>query len=246
MNSDERDIELIDAFLRDELTSKSQKEFDERMKDVDFKEKLEYLKDLLVASNSVERESRKSWLDLEENKITSELRPKKPKESPRKWLWGLAGMIVVIITIIIFNHLLNKRNDPKTLFAHHFEAYPNVINPVKMGPDRTGDDPYQLYEQELYADAIQIFSNESSPSDTVQFYLGLAHLFSGNESSALSIFNALQNDTSSRFSDAIEWYRAGIMIRMDNNDEAILILDAIAEDEGHSFNDQAIELLSKI
>jgi hypothetical protein len=182
MKLTEKDIELIDAYIKRGLTDEGRRAFESRLQDEHFKEELEYRKDLRVATNTVVRENRKLMLQQEESRITFKEDNSHQSKLGRRWKWLLIIIILLTIIYFIIKGLGDKPVDTQVLFAENYKPYPNVVNPIQMSPDNKKVDPFQLYEQGQYEMAITTFKSLSDSTESTQFYKGLSYLFTDDMS----------------------------------------------------------------
>ncbi|NNF35670.1 MAG: hypothetical protein HKN68_16300 [Saprospiraceae bacterium] len=246
MQLSDRDIELIDGFLRKELMKSQLEEFNDRLNDQSFKDELTYREDLKVAANAIVREERKSILQDEEASIQDHNDNKPDTSFNKKWLWPLLIIAILLISYLGYKSAKDNPVDSPALFAEYFEPFPNVINPIEMGVEQEVAGPFQLYEQQLYQEAIDAFNQNNDLSESEKFYLGLSYLYIDETALARNIFSEINGNPSHRFHQASEWYLSGIFIKEKRISEALETLEKIRDEAGHPFAVKAEELLGLI
>jgi hypothetical protein len=243
MKLTEKDIELIDAYIKRGLTDEGRRAFESRLQDEHFKEELEYRKDLRVATNTVVRENRKLMLQQEESRITFKEDNSHQSKLGRRWKWLLIIIILLTIIYFIIKGLGDKPVDTQVLFAENYKPYPNVVNPIQMSPDNKKVDPFQLYEQGQYEMAITTFKSLSDSTESTQFYKGLSYLFTDDMSSAKSIMMEITQNDSHRYHQAAEWYLTGILLNTSKKEDALLLLVEMSSEDQHPYRIKATNLL---
>lgn len=158
---------------------------------------------------------------------------------PQAWL-SIAAAIVLLVAAGYF--LLNRPADPQELFASYYES-PSA--PEQMGAPGI-DSLLQLahtqYNQKHYSEAIALYTRVTQLNGRAESwqYLAYAYLNLGKSQQAI---DALLNDTQPN--DMSEWYLAMAYLQADQTKEARKVLKQIAKDEGHDYQEQAEELISR-
>lgn len=246
MKLTEKDIELIDAYIRGKLKDEEKAEFESRLHDEHFTSELEYRSDLKVATKSVVSENRKKILKEEETILTSLENQGSQPMLGNRWNWLL--IIVILFTIIYFiiKSLGDKPVDSQTLFAEFYKPYPNVVNPIQMGTKTEIVSPYHLYEEGKYRDAIASFEAQSDLTESTQFYKGLSYFYNGDIDLAKSIMTEITQNQSHRYYQSSEWYLSGILLKENQREKALRLLKKMSSDDQHPYSTKANNLMNKV
>ena len=259
MSMNEKDIELIDKAIRDELSVSDKVLFENRMKDATFN--VEW-KNRQVIQSVIEEKSRahlKSDLIDMENKVV------RPSASPRSlWLWLslLAFLIIAALTFYYFTHS-NSETDTNTqqpardsdkkpvevanpLYAAYYQPYPNDYDPItKSADDKKSLSAYQLYEQGQYDEAISAFIPKIKDDDA-RWYFAHAMLANNDDQMAKDIFLSFSKKSNSPYRQHAQWYLALVHIKNNNSKLAEPLLTQLVESNHRIYVSKARELLDKI
>ncbi|MBU7577116.1 MAG: tetratricopeptide repeat protein [Flavihumibacter sp.] len=190
------------------------------------------------------------------------LQRKQDKEMLRKWdaerksvnpfkkLLAVAAMLAVI-ALIYWIYSTQQQSD--NLYAHYFQAYPNVIRPTVRG--ETADtlnstllQAFQLYEEGRYKDAGSLFQQayQYNREDYTLFYAAICQMENGNLREAIQQFEAItwKNDAYALKSWA-DWYRALAYLKLGEVPEAKELLSQLSR-ENHAASSLAIKLLGEL
>lgn len=173
---------------------------------------------------------------------------KEPKISPisksktkklylsRVWIVAAACVGFILISFFTFQFLRKTTSYPmRDLYESYF--YPEYGLPVVMGTMDENEYDFNLgmvkYKENKYQDAINIWSKllYSSPeSDTLNYFLGVAHLNLDQFSESISnLEEVLLNPQSNFYSKAL-WYRALIHVHQNELEPAIDLIEGISDD----------------
>lgn len=206
-------IELFDDYLKGELSNQEMITFDRRIiEDREFATAFEqYQTSIQIIKNTAFQKEVESFLE-------SRSTPKSSK-FPIYWISGIAACLLIILTISFWGNSLTSSE----LFDKYYQSYPNVLTTREL-TDLTG---YEAYSNGQFDQAITWFETNNSKSDTLQFYLALAHI-------ELAQFNEAKDallliDKQSIFYQQKVWFLGLLYLRSNNNDKAIDLLQQINE-----------------
>lgn len=249
MPLNEKDIAIIEKYLRQNLSPDEQSYFQSRESDNNFANELRTQQDLQLAFKAVGRESAKQQLQELEKRIDAESKNKVLKKglSRRNWLLLFLGIIGLSV---LFYVLSSKKAAPKNeqLFAQYTEPYPNVISSITRDIDSSGNqaNPYQLYEQQNYPEAIKAFARLEETSSTDNYYLALAYLFNEEIEKCEVILSPYANSDTARFQKPAQWYLALVYLQQNKIEESRSLLNTISQTTDHPYANKARELLEEI
>ena len=198
MTLSNKDIILIEKFIKGELNPSEQLDFQKKMDDATFEQEVKFQQDLRRAEISIGREELKksfrSW-DLESSE-QSQI----PSFFNNRWSIAAGFLIVITAGIILLRSGLEQT--PQDLYLAHYHSFPNLIDPLEKGAEDLEVTVSQYYEMGNYATAIV-----QSTQDTAQlFYLGLSHLALTQSEAAISILEPISQNEGHRFRVAALWY----------------------------------------
>lgn len=233
----ERDDILIDKYLRGDLSKEEELLLEERMKDADFKMKMDeatLLLEVLKEEDAKKLKSRMQSLEKEEF------------EGDRKNLnYTKLGFVVAAILLIAaltyFALSRSEKSEPLEIYAAFYEPYPNVIDPIVKGASDSYS-VYQHYEAKDYKKVIQLLDSKDSNTLDEHFYRASTYLAQKDFAKASTIFQQMQ--ISEKYGDAAQWYLALICIHQ--NKSCNELFDAIAKDASNIYNMKAADLLKEL
>lgn len=143
----------------------------------------------------------------------------------RNWSWAAAAILLVIASI----WFLKPANSPDALASRYFKADPGL--PVTMSSTLN----YQFYDGMVsykegdYDKAILLWQNLSSsqsPSDTLNYYIGVSYLNQKKYQEALNFLSPLAK-TSGEWQEKAGWYAAIGYLRLNQPEAAAELLKSI-------------------
>ncbi|MCB0670193.1 MAG: hypothetical protein KDC80_30410 [Saprospiraceae bacterium] len=233
----ERDLELIEKHLRDQLQENEKILFREKMQHPAFQEELQFRQKLKKAAMHSGREQLHRKFE-EWDKV--EPKGNQPRFT-RSWLNRAAAILLIFASATVIFWVLNI-NTPSKLYREFYEPYANLLDPLQKGSSTQSASISQLYEQKRYQAVL-----ERSPQDSLQlFYFGLTKLELKETSDAIEILEQIRKAPENRFSQAASWYLALAYLQDGNKEASKTVLNNISVQSDHSFQDAAAELLSKL
>lgn len=218
---DSQDIQAqIDAYLMDALTPAAQRAFEEQIaQSAALRERVESQKTLLRA---VEAHGLKATLD-EYHKEMDEARPKKWMRPG--WLAMAASFLILlgVCTWAIFGTL----NSPDKIFKSHFKPDPGL--PTIMGTTSEYEFYYGMvnYKRKEYKEAIQRWETlyaANPENDTLNYFLGVANLASGNARQAEKYLQRAKENRESAFLEEARYYLALALVKENKINQAKEVL----------------------
>jgi hypothetical protein len=229
MNISPEEWELIDSFLENNDFPDELAILNNGLTSIpNIKEKIEYIKTI---NEEIEDCIRKSKIKEFHNQVPNSTGSAQSKivsfsKFNNRTIWySIAASIAVIIGIF----WLFKTNDaPEKLFAKHFK--PDIGLPLKMSPTNDYDfyEGMVDYKQENYREAItkwEILWMDNPESDTLNYFLGVAHLALGNAVQSLKYLENQNRFQTSIFKDEANYYAALANIKKGNYEAAKSLLE---------------------
>ena len=240
----ERDNELIDKAILEELSSQEKEEFSSRMKDEKFRKEWEMRKSMVSQVVLEGRKQMKGQL----NKWETDIAQGKRKNRAR-WKGILLAFCVLILIIVILNKVFFRQGptdiNGEELFYAFYEPYPNEIDPLTKSVDEIKLSPFQLYESGRSLEAISLLDkNEMSDEET--WYLALAYMDIDSLKSSSLILDKITTDPEHRYFKQAKWYLALCKLKTGQNEEGASLLKDIQNERNNPYKNKATELLSQI
>jgi len=168
---------------------------------------------------------------------------KNHKSSNRYFYAGIAAVIVVFFTITF---LIKSNLDSSELYVFYSD-YSGLPTFVNRGSGKVLENAEELFKNGRYAEALQIFSENSSQSDnkaTIYIYQGLSQIELNQFSNAEATFNSLIN---SNLIDSQKgyWYTALLYLKQERIDEVKEVLNIIISNSYYN-HEKAQDLLNEI
>jgi tetratricopeptide (TPR) repeat protein len=210
-------LEAIERYISGAMEAKELKDFNEYLKiDDEFKTQVEDIKTMLLG---IETQSLKERLDI----FHEDIKEAKAQESVSRKIRFInyrklsvaAAILIVIGSIWFFSDSPNRR-----LYVKYFKPDPGL--PTTMGSGSNNFDFYYAmvnYKHGDYDKAIEKWKTlkEKKPNnDTINYFLGVAHLANKNEAEAIPFLErAVENSSFSMINDA--YYYLGLAyLNVDN------------------------------
>lgn len=153
--------------------------------------------------------------------------------------WLAAAAVLVLVAAVWF--LYQPSNNPQTLANHYFQPDPGL--PVTMSSTHQYQfyDGMVSYKEADYEKALSIWKELSTtaPSDTLQYYMGLAQLNHDQYTEAIKQLQPLAQG-SGNWKHKAAWYLSIAYLRLNKVPEAIKWLQTIPN------NNEAKELLNQL
>lgn len=226
----QQELETIEQYLRDEMSDSARAAFEQRMEqDEQFRETVAYYSNVIegieTASLKSTLESYHAEMEQTRNGETS----KEPADSTKrypfvKYLVAASLLLVVGITVWM---IAFQQNSQQQLFAAYFEPDPGLITPM------SSTDQYEFYagmidyKQENYRQAIAKWEpllDERPRSDTLNYFLGVAQLATGDEDEALPYLEMTLKTPESAFGNEAYFYMGLAYLKNGNREAAVQAL----------------------
>lgn len=247
--------DLIQDYLHGRLGKRGQAEFDALYEsDADFRDEVEFQKNLDAAFSSINKEETKEKLRGFENEMERERKNpsgvrylnegNKTNSTYKKWLTAACILVVVGIGLMFF---FNK-STPEQLYYAHFEAYPNVVNPIIRGESETtlANKTFIAYEKGEYEKAITGLSQlyEQTGKGHFLLYQASALLEIGKTEKAIPLLKK-QLALDDAFSEKSRWYLALAYLKTGETEKAKRLFKEISSENSYK-TEEAKSILSEL
>lgn len=246
---DQTIIESIEQFLEGKLAGEELKAFNLKM--VNDPEFSQLVNDYRLAVKSVEVFG-KSEMKKQLHKIHVEVASERILTKRNEWI-RIAAVFLGLAAIgafFLLNHLSGK-TDNQQLFADNFTIYPDVLSERGQSPlqDILLEEAMSYYKKQDFENAAALFEkmeieNENF-AEAVHFYKGISFLGTERVGEAKIIFSEIVNEPDRIFGDQAKWYLALLLLKMEEDSEAIDLLQEIVEKKTYNHL-KASKILKKI
>jgi len=226
----QQELEAIERYLTRSMTSVERSQFEERLAaDPSLQAKV---REIGLLIETVETVALKTKLDRFHQTI--EGTQSKPLHTPeiikrrnttsKLPLYALAACLLVIFGVFYF---MKMPSSSEKLFAKHFVPDPGLPTTMSTQTNYHFFDAMVNYKRGEYNIAItkwQQQMDDIQENDTLNFYLGVAHLAEGNSEKALDYLKKLETQSQSIFIEDAIYYRALAHIKENELDKARQLL----------------------
>jgi tetratricopeptide (TPR) repeat protein len=202
-------FEEIERYLRGEMSEELAQSFESRLaEDASLRSDLEAIKDSILAIEMGGFKASMQGIGTRYDKENPSISPSRSNPFNLRLFAIAAGIAAVVSVVYLF---WPKVDAGKELYAEYFSPDPGL--PVTMGITDAYDfkDAMVDYKTGDYTKAIQKWNGllkESPQSDTLNYYLGCAHLNAGASQKAIEHLKGVRENESSSFQQKAAWYLA--------------------------------------
>lgn len=248
---DSKTVNKIEKYLQGKLSKNDLHDFESRMKsDPDFEREVKLRLEINSALMEKDIMSLRSKLTgihhQQHNKRNSTARIVSLFSEKGYATAGIAAAIVltlVVGTLLIFG--LQDKN-PQNLFASYYQP-DDAVMIVRSGSNPEDIDLKEAllaYHEKNYDNAIELLDKQEN-NILAKYYLGLSYLETDKISKAISTFKAIIDHNNNLFVEQAEWYLALCYVKNDQEEEAKIWFEKIANSES-IFNDKAKRVLKNM
>ncbi len=246
MNRDKNDIDLIDKYLREELSGNTLQDFEHRLAtDMEFAQQVDWHKRLVSGIKKQSQRELKSYLQsLEGRESTTDEKKTVPLNY---WKFAIAASVILLMIAAFWVYLF--RPAPQDLFAQYYQPYPNVETTVERNEQDTDayTQAFQWYEDGQYDKAATAFEHllsSDNQTEAVYFYAGLTALERNLPKAALTHFENIITNPENKYYQQALWYAALAAIKQKDINRAKAYLQTLS-DKGGFYENKAEQLLAE-
>ncbi len=206
-------LETVERYINNTMTSEELKSFETRLQtDAAFKVQVDDIRTLLTG---IESQALKEQLDdfhkaIDSNK-TQNSQAKIRYLNVRR-LVAAAAIVIAVGSFWFFN-----QNSPENLYAKYFTPDPGLPTTMSNQSNYEFYEAMVDYKQGKYKSAIEKWNAISQKNDTINYFIGVAHLADKNENDAiLFIEKSVQNSSFPLANDA--YYYLGLAALKNGNE----------------------------
>lgn len=244
MQLSEIQYNLIQNYLRDELSSADQVLFNEEIKNPAFKNELLDQANIL---NSIEvgydNDLRKTLNSLEVAPKEVELNSGKEipiiRTKASYWLKYAAIFVFGLASYFVVNNYLGETQSD--LYAEYYSVYPADISRGAQEESIQLNKALVTYQEKNYKNAEALFNTLGANSPEAQFYSAMCQIELGKYKEATATLNGVIQSGSQFKSDA-EWYQIMIYLKTEQHSNLDSSLSKIIGQADHPYHSNALEL----
>ncbi|MEP0265919.1 hypothetical protein [Dokdonia sp.] len=171
------------------------------------------------------------------------------EEQKSRWRrWSVAATVLVLIGLgSIF--YFNSTDSTESLYAHYFEPYKNVVQPIVRGEvvKTTKALAFMAYDDGDYTKAIKHINDllEEKPEAILALYKANAQLQIDQTEAAIETLESHVEKTDTIYAQA-QWYLALSYLKLDNKATAKSHLNILLQTNSSFKNKEAIALLNSL
>lgn len=219
------EMELIENYLRNELSPEEAILFNEKMNsDPNWVKKIDETRLLLIGLQ--EPALQKSMNDFHSS-ITSASKPVQGKVVRFGTRWAVAASVLLVVSVSAWL-LLSGKNKFEKLYAGYYTPDPGLLTAMGPASNYSFEKGMVEYKNEEYEQALQTWSDLKQPgqqSDTLHYFLGMANQALGNNETAKKHLDYIVTDsTHSFYSDAC-WYLGLIYLKEKKTETARTLIE---------------------
>lgn len=182
------------------------------------------------------------------------LTPTTPGEEPPStawafpWKWTAAVAAAVLLLLAIW--LLPKQGTPsaQTLYASHFEPYPDLITQMDASQSLQ-EEAMAQYNSGNALQALTLFGavlEDDPDNDLIRLYMGVSHMQINELDEAIRTFDQLIQGDVPSYREPAEWYKALALLKAERKEACRDLLQSIAQNDQHDYALRARKLLDLI
>lgn len=251
MNLTNQQVELIEKYLRDDLSEKESQQFNEQLNDANFKSELmdqaKIIHGIELGEDELLRKRLKGLSQTSGNqpKVESPIGTIKDKKSSvNKLIIAVALVLLALAAFFYFQQNTKEDRSEKSLYASYYQAYP--VDEIQRGNNDIVDPNYTnamlLYAEGNYDACLLSLSKIQNPDEKVKMYRAACLIETGKHSDAIPILKELESSKELTIRQSSEWYQALSYLKLNDEIEMSAYLDRIVTESSHPFNAKAKRL----
>lgn len=238
--------ELINGYFEGSLTQNTLKEVNRLLDtDTEFKNDLEFQKELKIALKKDERQSIKALFSG-----LSETQSKKETKVIKMRFWSAAASMLLLLGLSAYFFLFNSAPiNTADLYASNFVPYHNVIQPIERSNqlEDIKTKAFSAYENKEYAVALQLFEelNVKQNDSYIDFYKAMILMQLNKQEEAIPLLKNYISKEGELVDRAI-WYLALAYLKIDEIEHSKAQLQALKNKNGfkHKATENLLEQLN--
>ena len=249
MDEGEVDMELIELFYLNKLSSEDLKKFEERYKaDSEFAKKVNEQVHIYEAVKEHGNDQLRNEL---KQKYYSE-KPVAPKQTLyiAKY-WRLAAVVLVLVAAPLSYYYFNNPATTEELYNNYFEPLPLAnIRGSQGQEDEQLKASFRAYDQKDYQKAALLFeevlvADSISSKNELSLYLSVCYIELNKAQQALPLLDFVSKGNSAYREDAL-WYTLMAHLQLDDEDQSIETVNELIDNNGKTYISRAEKIKSEL
>ncbi len=246
----EKDLELIEKYLGDQLSEPEKEEIEERLRtDQVFAGRLELIREMKPALLS-DVEGFKA--DLEDIIREKELEGSNQFEVPfqKKRFYLIAASVSIIAVCLILYKMLSPGQNLQDLYAENFSVPQeniSVRNDEQLSPNT--QNAIEAYDQQQYDKALGYFKSmleENPGNEAAVFYSGICYMMLDQPRRAIAMFDQILSNQSSAYYSSAAWYKGLSLLKTNDAGPAKKVFKALSANTASSYAQKAEAILDHL
>jgi len=262
MRLTEAQYELIEAYLKQELSTKDQASFEDDMKaDAELRAEVDRQRDLRLGLRAlgIERALERARAQYKMTVPTADSIDKKPTivRPLFTWrYWVAAASVVLVLGIGYYGYQQTASRQADMAYAETLaaDATDELIKGFPSGgvPAETRTtflDAFTNYKAGKYDQVIDQLANLPADKQTIHYknyFLGLSYLANKQTTKAIPLLSKAREAPSSKIRLKADWFLALAYVKTDQKEKALPMLRRISADKTNPFHSLAQQVLRKI
>lgn len=216
-------LETVEAYLNGTLPPAERERFEEKLKtDPDFALQVEDIKTLLTGIETAVLKEKMETFHKHTSSKQKEVQM--PVYNPkRNNLWVFTGIAAALIALLGIFWFFNPEPQHLQLYSSYYTPDPGLPTTMSNGDDYDFYNGMVSYKQGHYETALQkwepLLTNDST-NDTLNYFMGAAHLALEHDDKAFSFLEMVANDSQSNFNRDALYYTGLIHLKKGDLDKA--------------------------
>lgn len=216
-------LETIERYLNQSMSDSEYQSFTSQLQNSPGLQ--QQVKDVELLLSGIESAALQEKMNHFHEAVPSEEKEEQPisllPNKRRKFIsYGVAASLILALGLF---WIFGQQSNSEKLFAKHFRPDPGL--PTTMDTSNNFDfyDAMVNYKQGDYGVAIEKWeelASKVSISDTLQYFIGVAHLAEGNENKAINLLKSVSENNESVFTKEAQYYLGLSYLKADQVNDA--------------------------
>lgn len=244
-------IELIDRYLKNDLSKTELEEFrkilkknPELQKEIQLHAEVNKAlqeKDIIKFRLELEKLHEKQRKNYHRSKIITMF---KQRQYAITAIAASVAVVLVVGGLLLFNSSEQQNSDNYFTSFYEPEEAVTIVRSGGNSDNMTLKNAMMEYQGRNYESAIELFSQKPE-NNLAKFYMGLSYLESGNTDKAIELFKSIINHQENLFVEQAQWYLGLSYLKVEKTDEAKKVFNTIINSD-NIYKDDANKILKNL